>query len=50
VQKIADATFTSPSHVPAYRERELADKLTDALAHCERLAFVVEGDMRAEQA
>jgi hypothetical protein len=27
----------------------LAEKIADALAHCERLAFFVEGDQRAGQ-
>lgn len=31
------------------RADELADKLADALAHCERLAFIVEGDLRASR-
>lgn len=33
----------------AERATELAEKIADALAHCERLAFIVEGDIRADQ-
>ena len=32
----------------AARASELGQMLADALAFCERLAFVVEGDMRAD--
>jgi hypothetical protein len=32
------------------RAIELADKLTDALEHCGRLAVVVEGDLRCSEA
>jgi hypothetical protein len=38
---------TALSGVRANRTHELADKLADALAHCERLAFIVEGDLWA---
>jgi hypothetical protein len=34
----------------AARAGELADKAADALAHCERLIFVVTGDLRSDQA
>lgn len=34
----------------ATRAVELADKIADAIAHCERLAFIVEGDVRNDQA
>ena len=33
----------------ARRADELAEKIADAIAHCERLAFFVEGDQRAGQ-
>lgn len=29
------------------RAKELADKIADAIAWCDRLAFIVEGDLRA---
>ena len=32
----------------AARASELDEQLADALAFCERLAFIVEGDMRAD--
>ncbi|MBV9353510.1 MAG: hypothetical protein JOZ23_18570 [Mycobacterium sp.] len=32
----------------AARASDLGEKLADALAFCERLEFVVEGDMRAD--
>jgi len=31
----------------ARRANELAEKIADAIAHCERLAFFVLGDLRA---
>jgi Arc/MetJ family transcription regulator len=31
------------------RAAELADKAADALAHCERLIFIVTGDLRADE-
>jgi hypothetical protein len=34
----------------AVRARELVDKLSDALDYVERLAFTVEGDLRAARA
>lgn len=34
----------------ANRARELEDKLADALAHAERLVFVVTGDLHADEA
>jgi hypothetical protein len=33
----------------AARAGELADKLADAIAHTERLIFVVTGDLRADE-
>ena len=41
---------TALSGARANRARELADKLADALAHCERLTFIVEGDLCAAAA
>ena len=32
----------------AARASDLGEQLADALAFCERLAFIVEGDMRAD--
>ena len=35
--------------VRAARADQLAENLADAIAFCERLMFVTEGDLRAEQ-
>jgi hypothetical protein len=32
----------------AARADELGEKLADAIAFCDRLAFIVEGDLQAE--
>lgn len=45
----AHAETTQLSGVRANRARQLAGELADALAHCERLTFIVEGDLRAER-
>lgn len=39
------AAATSLSGARANRARELAEKVADVLAHCERLTFIVEGDL-----
>lgn len=39
---------TALSGVRANRARELAHKLADVLVHCERLTFIVEGDLCAD--
>jgi hypothetical protein len=36
---------TALSGARANRTHELADKLADVLAHCERLTFILEGDL-----
>lgn len=45
--------LTVPPHLTGARKTravELCDKIADALAHCERMLFVVTGDLHAEQA
>ncbi|SON62259.1 hypothetical protein MSIMFI_03784 [Mycobacterium simulans] len=43
-----DAAHTLPPGSRRNRATELAEKITDALGFCERLATVVEGDQRAQ--
>jgi hypothetical protein len=47
-----DAHTAAPhlAGVRAARAGELADKAADALAHCERLIFIVTGDLHADGA
>jgi hypothetical protein len=47
----ADARGAAPhlTGVRATRAAELADKAADALAYCERLIFVVTGDLQHER-
>ena len=49
---LADARYAAPKlyGARATRTLELAEMLADAIGWCERLCFVVEGDLRAEQA
>lgn len=50
IRRDALTAATALSGARANRACELADKLADAQAHCERLAFIVEGDLRADAA
>jgi hypothetical protein len=44
----ADVAAARLDGVRAARADELGEKLADAIAFCERLAFIVEGDLQAE--
>ena len=48
---LADARYAAPNLYGARATGtiELAEKLADAIGWCERLCFVIEGDLRAEQ-
>lgn len=50
IRRDALTAATALSGARANRACELADKLADAQAHCERLAFIVEGDLRTDTA
>jgi hypothetical protein len=47
----ADASGAAPylTGVGATRVAELADKAADAIAHCERLLFILAADVQAQQ-
>ncbi|BBZ12066.1 hypothetical protein [Mycobacterium branderi] len=48
IRRDALTAATALSGVRANRAYELADKLADVLAHCERLSFIVEGDVYSD--
>ncbi len=45
----ADTAAPHLTGARAARAGELADKLADAIAHTERLIFIVTGDLRADE-
>jgi hypothetical protein len=45
----ASAASMALTGARAARARELLDQIGAAIAHCDRLATVVEGDLRADQ-
>ena len=45
-----NAAHTLPPGSRRNRATELAEKITDAIAHCERIQTVIHGDERADRA